>query len=101
LAERAADANPRDATAIIAAAICRAKLGQTQTALPLLKRALALAPDRAEVLFQAAIVYALAGRETLAFRSLEAAVRDGYPVEQIRREPELARLRQDARFVKV
>jgi serine/threonine-protein kinase len=101
LADRAAEANPRDATAVVAGAICRAKLGDPRAGLASVKRALALGGDNAEIQFQSAIVYALAGDESTAFRALEAAVRAGYPLEQIRRDPELARLRQDARFGKV
>ena len=93
-------ANPQNATAMTAAALCRAKLGETETAVRLMKKALSLAPENAEVQFQAAIVYALAGNENHAFNALGAAVRSGYPAEQIRREPELNRLRQDARFSK-
>jgi tetratricopeptide (TPR) repeat protein len=100
LAERAVQANPQNATAITAAALCRAKLGETDAAVRLMKKALTLAPEDAEVQFQAAIVYALAGNENLAFSALQTAVRNGYPAEQIRREPELNRLRQDARFSK-
>ena len=100
LAERALEANPRNATAMTAAALSRAKLGEDANAVPLMKKALALAPRDGEVQFQAAIVYALAGDEGSAFTALEAAVRSGYPAEQIRREPELNRLRQDPRFGK-
>lgn len=100
LAERAMEANPQDATAITAAAVCQAKLGETGAAARLIRKALALAPADAEVQFQAAIVYALAGDEGPAFTALASAVRSGYPAEQIRREPELSRLRQDARFAR-
>jgi tetratricopeptide (TPR) repeat protein len=98
LAQRAVEANPRDATALVAAAICQAKLGETRQAAAMLNRALALGADNGEVQFQAAIVHEVAGDEAAAFRALAAAVKSGFAVEQIRREPELSRLRQDARF---
>ena len=71
-------------------------------------RALAAAGDRPEALrtassdgnveYRAALVYELLQNRDAAVTALEAAVRGGYPLEEIRRVPALSNLRNDPRY---
>ena len=50
------------------------------------------------VCFRALLVYEIAGRREQALSALEAALAAGYPLNEIRRDPELAKLRKDPRY---
>jgi hypothetical protein len=50
------------------------------------------------VLFQSVLVYELTGQRKLALEALQDALRAGYSKQEVLREPELAKLRQDPHF---
>jgi serine/threonine-protein kinase len=60
--------------------------------------AVKLLPDDAAVRFQCSLALAVAGRLPDALAHLEAAVARNFPVDEIRRSPELAPLRNSQRF---
>jgi serine/threonine protein kinase/Flp pilus assembly protein TadD len=98
LAQDAVNVNPRDATALSGIALYRAKLGQSNEAQQTIEKALALAPDDETVLFDAAVVYELAGARARALKFLQGAVIGGYSSNEIAAEPELRKLREDPRY---
>jgi hypothetical protein len=59
------------------------------------------APLDMTVVFASALVYELTGDRTAALQALAAAARGGHSVAEIRRHPDLARLREDTRFLSI
>jgi tetratricopeptide (TPR) repeat protein/tRNA A-37 threonylcarbamoyl transferase component Bud32 len=98
LAEEQLVLNPKSATANIGLAVYWAKLGDRHKALGYLSKARKLAPSHMHVLFQSVLVYELTSQRTLALEALQGALRAGYSKEDVLREPELAKLRQDPHF---
>ena len=75
-----------------------AKLGDRAAALAALDNVAARQNLSAQALFRMAIVYELGGARQRALMLLARAVRTGYPVQDVAREPELAALRTDPRY---
>jgi serine/threonine protein kinase/tetratricopeptide (TPR) repeat protein len=98
LAEEQLVLNPKSAAANIGLAVYWAKLGDRSKALAYLDEARKLAPSHMHVLFQSVLVYELTGQRKPALQALEEALRAGYSKEDVLREPELAKLRQDPHF---
>ena len=48
--------------------------------------------------WEAALIYELSGDRDRALSSLEAAIQGGQPLDEVRGEPALARLRADPRY---
>jgi len=90
--------NPKDATLRSRLAVYEALAQRSDRALVEIVQALNLAPGNMKVLYDSALVYELTGRREQAIRALAAAIKAGYPLEVIRKEPELARLQADSRF---
>jgi eukaryotic-like serine/threonine-protein kinase len=85
--------NPSDATVHSYLALCLAKTGKTAEAREHVRRSLVSEPDRAELLFNAAVVANRAARPEEAVQYLGRAVRSGFNAAIIRNEPELSNLR--------
>ena len=98
LAEERLALNPKSADAIIGLAVYWAKLGDRPKALDYLAEARRLAPSYMHVLFQSVLIYELTGQRKLALQALQDALHAGYSKDEILREPELAKLRQDPHF---
>lgn len=77
-----------------------AALGMEKEGLPRLRQAAALAPAIPEVLYQVAVGYELLHHRDDALSLLEKAVAQGYPAAAVARNPQLAALREDARYVR-
>jgi tetratricopeptide (TPR) repeat protein len=77
----------------------RAAIGMEKQSLPLLAQAAALAPDTPQVLALVAVGYEALHRREEALRWLARARASGYPSELIVRNPQLAALRADPRYV--
>ncbi len=60
-----------------------------------------LTPANRNVLWNAALVYELAGERDHALEALKAAIRAGQPLEEVRREPALKNLRKDPRYARL
>jgi tetratricopeptide (TPR) repeat protein/predicted Ser/Thr protein kinase len=76
-------------------------LGNKRQALAEIERALTLAPEDAEVLFRAALVFEAAGNRGRALKTLAAAAAKGYSLALIRSASDLAALRKDPGFREV
>lgn len=64
-----------------------------------IKEALDMAPKNPEVLFRCGHAFAKLGEREKALMWIGKAIENGYPVDEIQRDPELEALRRDARFV--
>ncbi len=89
---------PTSAELLSDASVLRAKVGDRTRAVEEIAQALRFAQDDPSVSHRAALVYELIGARDRAFAVLAGAIRGGYSVEEINREPELANLRQDPRY---
>jgi len=98
LAEERLVLNPKNVNAIVGLAVYWAKLGDRRKALEYLAEARRLAPTYMHVLFQSVLVYELTGQRKLALEALQGALHAGYSKQEVLREPELAKLRQDPHF---
>jgi len=78
-----------------------AETGQRSEALVEMASTLDGAPSDVAALFRSAVVYELTGDRAGALKALEAAARGGYSGLEIRRYPDLARLRDDPRFLTI
>lgn len=97
-AEKQVAMMPSDAALLSRIAVYWAKLGDRQKAWSELEQARSVAPADPQVQFRSAVVYELTGKREMALEALRSAIQGGYSLEEIRREPELAKLRQDARY---
>jgi Flp pilus assembly protein TadD len=98
LAQAAAVVNPKDADVLSRVALYQARLGKKIDAESQIRKARQLAPANRGVLWNAAVVYELAGQRDQALEALKAAIQAGQPLEEVRREPALANLRKDSRY---
>lgn len=76
-----------------------AALGQSAQSLPLLEQAVALAPTDAEVVLKAGEAFEILGRRDRAVDLVNTAIRLGYPQSVVRRDPALAKLCRDPKFL--
>jgi serine/threonine-protein kinase len=82
-------------------ALALARTGRADEARRQAEAALDLGRDNAYVRYQIALVRLAGGDENGALELLDLAIGDGYPLAEVRRDPELERLRSDPRFVKM
>jgi tetratricopeptide (TPR) repeat protein len=101
LARREISVNPRDA--LIRANLARllAETGHPVEALAEMSSTLERASTNMTVVFASALVHELVGNRAAALHALETAARGGHSVAEIRRHPDLARLREDPRYLKI
>jgi eukaryotic-like serine/threonine-protein kinase len=92
--------NPDDAAVHSYLALCLAKTGSPAEAREHVRRSLESEPERAQLLFNAAVVANRAGRSEEAVRYVGRAVRAGFSPAIARNEPELANLRTREDFGK-
>lgn len=97
LAPRLARA-PNDVLLVSRMGLYAARTGATLEAAALLPRAIALAPNSADVQFRAGLAYELLGQRDAALLAINRARRLGYPVKFIDAEPDLVDLRRDERY---
>ena len=95
------EVNPKDGVALSARAIYEGKLGKMEPALRDAARAEAAEEDNWQVLYNVALAYRLAGRTREGLATLEAAVKAGYSVTDLRNDPEWAGMGRDGRFKKI
>jgi eukaryotic-like serine/threonine-protein kinase len=98
LADQALKVNPRNAHALSAIALYQAKLGDSMPALGTMKRAFSLGTRDSHMVYTAALVHAIAGRDEAALSFLGEAIRGGYSRKEIAVEPELRKLRDLPRY---
>jgi serine/threonine-protein kinase len=92
--------NPRDGAVLADLAAYTAAIGERQRSRDLLDRALDAAPDDPNVTFQAAVTCERLGLRKRALELLAAAMRQGFPREQVLRAKALAALRADPEFAR-
>ena len=90
--------NPKDASALALRGVCRARLGGVREGLDDVERAAQLAPQDQDVQYQRALVLVIAGRIDSAIDAVSQAVADGYSVELLKRDDDLAPLQRSNRF---
>src|SRR5262249_9549952 len=93
--------NPADSLIRANLAYLLAETGQRGEALAEITSTIQRAPTDMLVRFKSALVYELTGDRTSALQALEAAARGGHSIVEIRRHPDLARLREDPRYFRV
>jgi serine/threonine-protein kinase len=101
LAYKELQVNPRSASTLGYLASYYAKKGESAKALDFSRRARAIDPQDVYLVYQEALVQALAGRSNDALKSLREAFRRGYPAEEAVKEPELKNLRTNPEFAKL
>jgi tetratricopeptide (TPR) repeat protein/class 3 adenylate cyclase len=90
--------NPRDGGVLSDVAVYHAKTSNKKDALDEIEKSLQLAPDDKDVLQNSIIVYEMTGHRERALRAVGTAVKRGYPVEEVQRQPGLAELRKDPEY---
>lgn len=93
--------NPRNSQSRANLAHLLAETGRRNEALAEIAATLHRAPKDTTVVFKSALVYELAGDRSAALKAVEAAARGGHAIVEIRRHPDLARLRQDPRYLQM
>jgi eukaryotic-like serine/threonine-protein kinase len=100
LAEKARKESPQDSMLLVLLGGYYATIGDAAHAQPLLRQAVALNPDSADVLYSAGDGYELLHKRDQAIPLIAKALALGYHSVQFEHEPELAALRQDPNFKK-
>jgi serine/threonine protein kinase/Flp pilus assembly protein TadD len=98
LGQRRLTVNANDGETLSVVALYQAKLGDQLKALANIQKARRIAPSSRKVLWEAALVYELAGNRTEALAALTGAIHGGQPLDEVRGEPALANLRADPRY---
>src|SRR5437868_8214692 len=99
LADAHLELNPDDARAWYLSAAALVRLGQTEQALERGRRAFAVDPEDAGVLYNLACTYALAGSNDQAIEHLNKAVQNGFGQrEWVENDPALDPIRGDPRY---
>jgi tetratricopeptide (TPR) repeat protein/TolB-like protein len=101
LARREISVNPRNALIRANMARLLAETGHPGEALAEMSSTLERASTNMTVVFASALVHELTGNRAAALRALETAARGGHSVAEIRRHPDLTRLREDPRYLKI
>jgi eukaryotic-like serine/threonine-protein kinase len=99
LAEQALKQSPKDARILAYLGSYYAELGEPEKSLPLLRQAAAL-DQGPQTLYRVGEGYELLHRRDDALLWICKAIKAGYSMEYIRRNPELAELRADPRFAR-
>ena len=90
--------NPKDPAVLSGIALYQAHLGNSQQAQEFISRALEVAPKDSDTLFTSALVYELIGQRDQALKAVQAAVKAGYSLDEVEKEPELRGLQSDPRY---
>lgn len=98
LGEAALKKDRDDPELLVALADDYASAGDSANALPLLRQALALAPDNLSVAYEAGATYETLGKRNQAVPLVARAVAKGYHAYDLETDPDLAALRDDPAF---
>jgi serine/threonine protein kinase/tetratricopeptide (TPR) repeat protein len=101
LAREGLRVNPKSYQLLGALAMYEAETSNIAQAMRDLHRALLLAPKDFQIMYDAAVVFQLAGRRAQALHYLERARNGGYPVQSIRTDPNWKSLQNDPAFQKL
>jgi Flp pilus assembly protein TadD len=92
---------PDDADARSSLALYLARSSQTQPAVEELAKVLSQKDLGLSTLYKGALVAELAGQRAKALELMGRALAAGYPLREVRREPDFVRLRADAQYIKL
>jgi tetratricopeptide (TPR) repeat protein len=101
LAYKDLQVNPRAANTMGSLALYYAKKGDSAHALEFIRHARSIEPENISLVYNQAVVYCLAGRQTEALNVLEEALQKGYSLEEIKNDPELAELQKLPQFAQL
>jgi len=90
--------NPKNPVVLSGIALYQAHLGNSQQAEEFINRALEVAPKDSDTLFTSALVYELTGHRDQALKAVQAAVKAGFSLDEVEKEPELRGLQSDPRY---
>jgi serine/threonine-protein kinase len=90
--------NPRDPDVLIRLADAYSMLRQPQRARDELQRALTLAPEAVDDMFQAGVIYEQLRDRRRALEWIGKAIKGGYSRDLVEKSPDLAQLRLDSKF---
>jgi serine/threonine protein kinase/Flp pilus assembly protein TadD len=90
--------SPRDGLLLEDLSLYHAKVAHKEIALKTLAQAMRLPLKTPEFLFNSALIYELCGMRAQALAALRATLQAGYSPSEIASAPELASLREDARY---
>ena len=93
--------NPKNYEMLGDLALYEAQCANIKQAMQFLEKALSLAPKDAQLMYNAAMVYHLAGQREKALECLLRARDGGFSVKQIRADPEWASMKGDPAFQKI
>jgi Tfp pilus assembly protein PilF len=79
-------------------ALYYAKKGDSAHALEFIRHARSIEPENISLLYNQAVVYCLANRQTEALSVLDEALQKGYSLEEIKNDPELSELQKLPQF---
>jgi tetratricopeptide (TPR) repeat protein len=97
-AEENRKARPNDPEIVVLLAAYYASIQMAERSLPLLRQAVALAPENPQVLFRVATTYETLKRRSEALRWIGQALAAGLAMEVVERDADLAPLRSDPGF---
>jgi tetratricopeptide (TPR) repeat protein len=97
-AESLLEVNPNDAEVRSALATYLSQLGEHGRAQETIEQAVHLNPTDVMILYRKIIVYELAGDREAALDAVRSGIAAGVAVEEIKKDPDLSQLRDDARF---
>lgn len=89
--------NPKNGATLIALADCDSMIGESARAASLLKSGLAISDD-SESAFRGAEIYEKLGKRDLALEWTRTAIKRGYLISEIEKDPSLSDLRKDPRY---
>ncbi len=92
---------PRDADQRTSLALALARTGQHSAAREQAEAALEIDPEGADTLYHVALVRLAGGETDAGLELLARAVARGYPVAEMERDPDVARLKSDPRYAKI
>ncbi len=98
LGEKQKEVNQRDSDVLSHLAGYHAMLAERTEALSLIKLAITFAPHDVQVMYRVGAAYEQLGDRDEALVWIDQALRNGYPLAEIEREPELRQLVADTRF---
>jgi len=99
--ERGLAINPKSPELLLGVAVYSAKVGDCDAARRYLAGVQSSADSFMYVRFESAVIHELCGKRSEALAALADALHAGFPADQVEQEPDLARLRQDARYRKL
>jgi serine/threonine-protein kinase len=89
---------PADADLRTRHALYLIKMGETGAALAEVQDVAARADLSAQIHYRLAVIHEIAGDRDRSLAAVDGALKAGYPVNELQREPELLQLRNDARY---